>query len=231
MNSFVLFSFLVTFACGWLNVEFMLQYAPFLVTHQTGNITRIALAVTEGDFLLLWSLIGVIVAFIIGSALAGFINPKGDMNFTNAFGIFYIILSGALFLFALFAGGGYIFILYGAFLSGYQNGFMTQFKIRVSHLSGISSDAGIELGRFFKVLKRRNDRNKKTSLKALSWSFGFKMISLGAFVGGAIVGAILTGVMPFIVVLAILSAFNIAIAFVYFKAASLLRAEFARRER
>lgn len=229
MNLFVLFSFLVTFACGWLNVEFMLKFAPFLVTHQTGNVTRIALALTTGDFTLFWCLLGIVAAFIIGSALAGFVNPKGDMNFTPIFGIFYIILSAALFVFALFAGTGFIFVLYSAFMSGYQNGFLTQFKIRASHLTGISSDAGIELGRFFKVLKRKNDRNKKTSLKALSWSFGFKMISLFAFVGGAIVGALLTGVMPVIIVIAILSAFNIAITFFYFKAAVELRKDFERR--
>ena len=229
MNLFVLFSFLVTFACGWLNVEYMLGFAPYLVTHQTGNATRIALAITNGDLGLLWSLIGVIVAFIVGSALAGFINPKGDMNFTPIFGICYIVLSVALFFFAWLTGGGYIFVLYGAFMSGYQNGFMTQFKIRVSHLSGISSDAGIELGRFFKVLKRRNDRNKKTSLIALGSSFGFKMLSLLFFVLGALLGAFLTGLMPWLVVLILLSAFNVGIAFVYFKAAVVLREDFARK--
>ena len=229
MNLFVLFSFLVTFACGWLNVEYMLGFAPYLVSHQTGNATRIAIAITSGDLGLLWGLIGVIVAFIIGSALAGFINPKGDMNFTPVFGICYIVLSVALFFFAWFTGGGYIFVLYGAFMSGYQNGFMTQFKIRVSHLSGISSDAGIELGRFFKVLKRRNDRNKKTSLIALGSSFSFKMLSLMFFVLGALLGAFLTGLMPWLVVLMLLSAFNVAIAFVYFKAAAILREDFTRK--
>lgn len=229
MNLFVLFSFLVTFACGWLNVEYMLGFAPYLVTHQTGNATRIALAITQGNFSLLWGLVGVIAAFIIGSALAGFINPRGDMNFTPIFGICYIILSVALFFFAWLTGGGYIFILYGAFMSGYQNGFLTQFKIRVSHLSGISSDAGIELGRFFKVLKRKNDRNKKTSLIALGTSFGFKMLSLVFFVLGAVLGAVLTGLMPWLVVLIILSAFNVGIAFVYFKAAVILREDFTRK--
>lgn len=229
MNLFVLFSFLVTFACGWLNVEFMLGYAPFLVTHQTGNATRIALALTQGNAMLFWELVGIICAFIVGSALAGFINPKGDMNFTPIFGICYIFLSVALFFFAWLTGGGYIFILYGAFMSGYQNGFMTQFKIRVSHLSGISSDAGIELGRFFKVLKRRNDRNKKTSLIALGSSFSFKMLSLMFFVLGALLGAFLTGLMPWLVVLMLLSAFNVAIAFVYFKAAAILREDFTRK--
>lgn len=230
MNLFVLFSFLVTFACGWLNVEFMLGFAPYLVTHQTGNVTRIALAITEGNFSLLWGLIGVICAFILGSALASFINPKGDMNFTPIFGIAYIVLSAALFFFTLITGGGYIFILYGAFLSGYQNGFLTQFKVRVSHLSGISSDAGIELGRFFKVLKKRNDRNKKTSLIAISSSFGFKMLSLGVFVGGAILGAVLSRFMPLIAVITLLSIFNIAIAFVYFKAAVRMRETFNRQQ-
>ena len=228
MNLFVLFSFLVTFACGWLNVEFMLGYAPYLVTHQTGNATRIALALTQGNAMLFWGLVGVICAFIAGSALAGFINPKGDMNFTPIFGICYIILSVALFFFALLTGGGYIFILYGAFMSGYQNGFLTQFKIRVSHLSGISSDAGIELGRFFKVLKRKNDRNKRTSLRALSASFGFKMLSLLVFILGAFLGAGLSMVMPLMLVMGILSAFNIAIAIFYFKAANGLIPEFDR---
>ena len=228
MNLFVLFSFLVTFACGWLNVEFMLSYAPYLVTHQTGNATRIALALTQGNAMLFWGLVGVICAFIAGSALAGFINPKGDMNFTPVFGIFYIILSVALFFFSWFTGGGYIFVLYGAFMSGYQNGFLTQFKVRVSHLSGISSDAGVELGRFFKVLKRRNDRNKRTSLRALTASFSFKMLSILIFILGAFLGAGLSLVMPLMPVIGILSAFNITIAIVYFKAANTLRSEFNR---
>ena len=228
MNLFVIFSFLVTFACGWLNVEFMLSFAPYLVTHQTGNVTRLALAITEGNFSLLWGLVGVIAAFIIGSALSSFINPKGDMNFTTRFGIFYIICSVALFFFAMLSKNSYIFILFGSFFSGYQNGFLTQFKVRVSHLSGIASDAGVELGRFFKVLKRRGDKNKRTSLIALSASFGFKMLSLAVFVAGAILGAVLTKCMPLLLVIGILTAFNIATGIFYFKVGREMRLIFNR---
>ena len=77
-----LFGFLVTFACGWLNVGIFLQF-EFGGTHQTGTLTRGAMTLFEGQWGAAISLFGIIFAFILGAACAGFISPEKDMNYKN----------------------------------------------------------------------------------------------------------------------------------------------------
>ena len=228
LNLFVIFSYLVTFGCGWLNVEVLMNFAPYCATHQTGHLTRIAVSLIQGDIFLFLGLLIAVGLFLAGSVVAGFVNPKGDMNFTVRFGVMYVIFSAGLMAFAVFLPGSFFLIMYCSFFSGYLNGFLTQFKIRVSHMSGIVSDAGIELGRLLKVASRK-DRNKRTSMRALGLSFSMKMMSLGVFVAGALVGTVFNFAMPMLADFALLAAFNAAVAVFYIKISRAMREYMGKR--
>ena len=189
MNLFVLFGYLVTFACGWLNVLVVTRFAPFTATHHTGSVTKITVSMLDGDWFMFFALIGVIAAFMLGIAIASFINPKGDGNFTQRFGIAYIVGAVLLIIFAASFGESYGFVFYCSVFAGFQNGFMSQFKIRASHMSGVITDAGVELGRLCKEAVKRGNPNRGSILKSYGASFGMKVLFLAVFAGGAYRGA------------------------------------------
>ena len=228
MNSFVLFGYLTTFACGWLNVVVVTQFAPFCATHHTGSVTKIPVAFVQGDWFLFFALIGVVSAFIIGVAISAFINPRGDGNFTSRFGTAYIIGAVALIAFAALFGLSYWFIFYCSVFAGFQNGFLSQFKLRVSHMSGVATDAGVELGRMCKESLRFDNPNRRSILKSYGASFGLKMLFIVVFALGALAGFLISLGVPLFVSFLFLGIFDIAIACYYLRICEPLR---TRRER
>ncbi len=228
MNSFVLFGYLTTFACGWLNVVIVTNFAPFTATHHTGSVTKIPVSFLDGDWFMFFALIGLASAFIIGVAISAFINPRGDGNFTSRFGYAYITGAVVLAVFAAAFGLSYWFIFYCSVFAGFQNGFLSQFKLRVSHMSGVSTDAGVELGRMCKEALRRGNPNRKSILKSYAASFGLKMLFIAVFATGALVGALISIGVPLFVSFLLLAIFDTAIAIFYLRICPYLR---TRRER
>ena len=102
MNLFILFIYLVTFGCGWLNVEIMLNFVPFSATHHTGNLTRIAISLFKGDITLMVSLVCVVLVFIAGAALSSLINTKENNYFSSWFGTSNIIAAVLLIILSYF---------------------------------------------------------------------------------------------------------------------------------
>lgn len=228
MNSFVLFGYLVTFACGWLNVLVVTRFAPFTATHHTGSVTKIPVSMLDGDWFMFFALIGVVLAFIIGVAISAFINPKGDGNFTSRFGVAYITGSVVMIIFAAAFGMSYWFIFYSSLFAGFQNGFLSQFKVRVSHMSGVATDAGVELGRLCKESIRKDNPNRNSILKSYGASFGMKMLFIVVFAVGALVGALISMGVPLFVSFLLLAIFDMAIAGYYLRICPNLR---TRRDR
>ncbi len=223
MNSFVVFGYLATFACGWLNVEIILKYAPFSATHITGSLTRIPVNMLEGNWGMFFSLIGIVSAFIVGVAVSSFINPRGDGNFTRNFGIGYIIGASLLFIFTIVFGGSYMFVIFCSLFAGFQNGFLSQFKLRVSHMSGVATDVGVELGRICKESLKKKHPNKHSILKSYGASIGMRILFIVVFVTGAFVGAVLTMNMHQIPVMLMLTLFDVIIAIYYLRICPRLR--------
>ena len=189
MSLLKLFGFLVTFACGWLNVGIFLQF-EFGGTHQTGTLTRGAMTLFEGQWGAAISLFGIIFAFILGAACAGFISPEKDMNYKNTFGVFLIIGAVCVLLINALFYDSYIFDFYGALFAGFQNGFLSQFKIRVSHVSGCCTDAGVNLGRFLHKNKLPKPNRKIASHISLSNVF-LNLMNILCFFLGVLFGMLL----------------------------------------
>ena len=228
MNSFVLFGYLVTFACGWLNAVIVTRFAPFTATHHTGSVTKIPVSMLDGDWGMFIALIGVVSAFIIGVAISAFINPRGDGNFTSRFGIAYIVFAVLMIIFAATFGTDYWFVFFCSVFSGFQNGFLSQFKLRVSHMTGVATDAGVELGRMCKESLKKDNPNRHSILKSYGASFGLKMLFIAVFATGALIGVLISMGVPLFVSFLLLAIFDAAIAVYYLRICPSLR---TRRER
>lgn len=220
----------MTFACGWLNVLVVTRFAPFTATHHTGSVTKLPVSMLDGDWFMFFALIGVIAAFMLGIAIASFINPKGDGNFTQRFGAAYIVGAVLLIIFAASFGGSYGFVFYCSMFAGFQNGFMSQFKIRVSHMSGVITDAGVELGRLCKEAAKKGSPNRRSILKSYGASFGMKILFIAVFAGGATIGLLLGKGLPLFVAFLLLAIFDIVIAVYYLRVYPLLHKRKDREE-
>lgn len=211
MNLFILFIYLVTFGCGWLNVEIMLNFAPFSATHHTGNLTRIAISLFKGDIALMVSLVCVVLVFIAGAALSGLINTKENNHFSSWFGTSNIIAAVLLIILSYFFETKMVMVYYCSLFAGFQNGIISQFASRASHMSGIATDSGIGLGRFIRDILNGTYGNRKKHF----YVFIVKFISIIVFVAGAILGA---GLAPHVTMFCsylILGLFNIEMSVFY----------------
>lgn len=211
MNLFILFIYLVTFGCGWLNVEIMLNYVPASATHHTGNLTRIAILLFNGDIQLMLSLILVVAVFILGSAISGLVNVKENNHFSAKFGIINIWASVILILLSYFFENKIVMLYYCSFLAGCQNGVISQFASRASHMSGIATDAGIGLGRFIRDILTGTFGNRKKHFNV----FIVKFISIIIFVAGAILGALIAPHVSMFCSYLILGLFNVGVSIFY----------------
>ncbi len=140
----------LAFIAGYVNTLVVVLGAP-PVTHLTGSISRLSVdlsAANTGDALL----IGLIVlAFVTGAMIAGIIIGSSTLRLGRRYGVAITIESVLLFAAAstmphsLIAG-----LLFAASAAGLQNAMAASYRsliIRTTHLTGVLTDIGFELGR------------------------------------------------------------------------------------
>ncbi|MGI9594988.1 MAG: YoaK family protein [Acidimicrobiales bacterium] len=166
---------------GFANVIVFLSVFRQSVTHMTGRARNLGFALERLD----WGLVGVsvalIMAFAIGCALSALLVPDRDLAMELPYGRIFLIesllLTGAATLLISDIEAG----IYLAALSfGMQNGKATFYEgvvIRTSHITGIVTDLGVDLGL---LLRRR---------RVPSATVFIKLGVLVGFVGGGVLGA------------------------------------------
>lgn len=139
---------------GLLTKDGSLQQA---VSSVTGTYTRAGLSLAHGDVGMFGMDMGLILCFIAGSTISGFMNPKAiPHKLVPSYGPTFLIGSLCM-IAACIAGtmkpGDRTLYYFATMANGIQNGMSSTYTanlIRTSHLTGTSTDIGLILGQMLR---------------------------------------------------------------------------------
>jgi uncharacterized membrane protein YoaK (UPF0700 family) len=139
-------------------------------SHMTGNVSTMADHLALGDLVPAVTYLGVIVAFVAGAAISTLLANEGQRRAVP--GVHSLsILAEAVLLALLASADAYLptvhqsarFIFCMSFLMGLQNAIVTRVsdaRIRTTHVTGMVTDIGIEIGSLIDVALRRRGRSE-----------------------------------------------------------------------
>ncbi len=144
---------ILALVAGFVNAIGLLSFEHQAVSHLSGTATLLGVGMIKGSVLGLVHVLGVLVSFLVGSCIAGFLLNSSALklgrHYDTALFIEAFLLLGALWL--LSDGSGYGHFLASA-ACGLQNALATTYSgaiVRTTHVTGIFTDLGIMFGRFF----------------------------------------------------------------------------------
>lgn len=210
----------LAFIAGAINAGGFLAIGQY-TSHMTGIVSAIADYIVLNKISAVLQCFSFLLSFIAGAASSAMIiNWARARQFYSEFAS-ALMLEGVLLLIfgvcatnlLLYPYGSTIIILLLCFIMGLQNAIITKIsnsEIRTTHVTGISTDIGIEIGRalFFKASKRQNP-NPRTDKLAL------RLALIVAFLTGGITGGYCFSYFGFIttvplaIILAVLAAMPI----------------------
>ena len=137
----------------------------FFSSNMTGNISTFADYFALGDLLTGMVYLAIVAAFILGAAISTFLITIGRRKAIHRIYAFSILVEAVLLTGLGFAdlwlpgvNRGPILIFGLSFLMGLQNSVVTRIsnaRVRTTHVSGMVTDIGIELGSLLDVALRR----------------------------------------------------------------------------
>ncbi|RJG48632.1 YoaK family protein [Motilimonas pumila] len=172
-------AWLLAFIAGFINAIGLLSFEHQSVSHLSGTATLLGAQVITQNTTLIWHLLGVLLSFVIGAAMAGLLLSSASLKLGRHYDTALMLESLLLFaaLWQLNSGS-----IYGHFLAsaacGLQNALATTYSgaiIRTTHVTGIFTDLGIMLGKY---LKGEGLDKRKAKL--------FLCIISGFIIGGAL---------------------------------------------
>ncbi|HHW94180.1 MAG TPA: DUF1275 domain-containing protein [Clostridiaceae bacterium] len=174
---------LMTFSAGFMNAEALVG-PKYAVSHHTGNLTQLAIALKNGKWTLALIYFGLIFAFFIGSTIAGMFFYQCEIGLSKRHG-YFLICQGALYTLMSFIIPDTLLLIpcfYAALSLGIQNGILLNYRgvtTRTTHMTGYLTDAGVELGKRIR------------GAKADRWKLPYFVLHMVIYVIGAIVGTLL----------------------------------------
>jgi uncharacterized membrane protein YoaK (UPF0700 family) len=177
---------LLALGAGCINVVGYLCFRHQPITHLTGTSTEFGLALARGDAgeIAHWGL--VILAFLLGAMLSGFIVQQGALRLGRRYGVVLMLESALLFAATPLIHGGHDLGLYLASAAcGLQNAMVSTYSgatVRTTHLSGIFTDLGIYLGHRLRGLEVDSLRINICLLVASHFIVGATLGALGFMV-------------------------------------------------
>ncbi|WP_317930023.1 YoaK family protein [Halioxenophilus sp. WMMB6] len=178
-------AFVLALVAGSVNAIGLLGFEHQSVSHLSGTATLVGTGITHGQLGEVLHLLGVLLAFLVGAAVSGFLLTGSRLKLGRHYDTLLVLEAALLFL-AIPALNNQLF--FGHYLAsmacGLQNALATSYSgaiLRTTHLTGIFTDLGIMLGSF---LRGGNFDRRKAVL--------FILIILG-FITGGVVGALLYG--------------------------------------
>ncbi|MDB6124325.1 MAG: hypothetical protein JWQ71_3318 [Pedosphaera sp.] len=174
---------MLAFTAGMINAVGFLGFQHQGITHLTGTTTLLGIAVAKQDVTSSFHLLAIIVAFLAGATLSGFIIKDSVLKLGRRYGIALLIESGLLLLAVpLLVRQNVLGDYLASCACGLQNAMVSTYSgavIRTTHVSGIFTDLGI----FFGHLLRR---------LPVDWRrFRLWMAVVGSFLGGGMAGALI----------------------------------------
>ncbi len=148
---------------GLVNAVGLLGLAQALLTHATGNLTRVALGAVRLDGPLLSQAGLPLASFFAGTVFSGMVTRNERFKAGRRYGILMLVEATLLVAATLFFVRGVL--LYGelvaALAMGLQNGMMSKVNelvVRTTHMTGIVTDLGMKLGAILRGAVVRGDR-------------------------------------------------------------------------
>jgi len=136
---------------GMVNAVGLKSYAHQAVTHVTGSTTLFTLAVAHLDLAALSDLGMVLLSFVAGAALSGFIVQKDALKLGRRYGVALLIESLLLMVAAfLMRSNNGLASYFASAACGLQNALATTYSgavVRTTHVTGVVTDLGIAIGR------------------------------------------------------------------------------------
>tara|TARA_Y100000782_G_scaffold78380_1_gene84374 strand:- start:22862 stop:23524 length:663 start_codon:yes stop_codon:yes gene_type:complete len=170
-------AFILALVAGCVNAVGLLSFEHQAVSHLSGTATLLGADLMQGNSLDAFHLFGVLLSFLVGSGIAGFLLHSSALKLGRHYDTALLIEAGLLLgaLWLLFNGSGYGHFLASA-ACGLQNALATTYSgaiVRTTHVTGIFTDLGIMFGR---VLRGETLDKRKAKL--------FGLIILGFILGG-----------------------------------------------
>ncbi|MDQ8952130.1 YoaK family protein [Acinetobacter rudis] len=149
-------TFLLAMNAGIVNVLGLFCLLHQSISHMTGNVSFLAMALLQQDFHHAFYLVWVLIFYVLGSSYSGFILGNSQFQLNQRYGL-------PMSLVAIFIALCWIFLpyypryalLWASAAMGMQNAMISHYKgtiIRTTHLSGVLTDLGLALGYTFKGL-------------------------------------------------------------------------------
>ncbi|WP_273779261.1 MULTISPECIES: YoaK family protein [unclassified Acinetobacter] len=143
-------AFMLALNAGMVNVMGLLTVLHQSISHMTGNVSNIAMALIKADYAHVLYLALVLFCYVLGSFYSGVILGNSHFQFGHRYGIPLTLVG----LFLLFC---WVFVpyfpayslLWASAAMGVQNAMVSHYKgtiIRTTHLSGVLTDLGLAFG-------------------------------------------------------------------------------------
>lgn len=185
------------FVAGATNAGGFLAVGQY-TSHMTGIVSSVADELALGNWFLAAAGVGALLAFLLGAmTTAWLVNWGLRRHMASAFGLPLLIESGALLVFGLFGAVINLWVtlfvpltvLWLCYIMGLQNAVITKIsraEIRTTHLTGLITDLGIELGKLLYI----NRHPTATPVRANTDKLQLQGRLIGAFFLGAVAGAL-----------------------------------------
>jgi uncharacterized membrane protein YoaK (UPF0700 family) len=188
----------LTFLSATANAGFLIKLGTS-VSHLTGDVTRVAVELTQGSHHVTQMgnhLLLAMSGFLLGAMTAGFAIHHPSLEISRPYGR-AVMAIGACLLFAHFTLKDYplVAIALASFGCGFQNALATHYRgmiLRTTHITGLLTDLGTNLG-----MRIRGH-------VIAPWKMVVPLLLVGSFFLGSGVGAILViqGDWPFLAITA-----------------------------
>ena len=143
-------AFLLSLIGGLINVVGLLGFEQQAITHLTGTTSQLAVAAATMHFDLLVQFALILLAFVGGACLSGWLIGKSTAKLGRRYGIALMLESTLLWIASyLLTRNAYSGVYFACAACGLQNAMVTTYSgavIRTTHLSGMFTDLGIYLG-------------------------------------------------------------------------------------
>jgi len=185
------------FVAGATNAGGFLAVGQY-TSHMTGILSSVADNLVLGQFTLALAGLAALLAFISGAmTTAWMVNWGLRRQLQSAYGRPLLLESALLLVFGLFGAGINVWaglfapltVLLLCYLMGLQNAVITKIshaEIRTTHMTGLVTDLGIELGKLLYV----NRLTREHLVSADRHRLGIHLKLIGSFFIGALAGAI-----------------------------------------
>jgi uncharacterized membrane protein YoaK (UPF0700 family) len=189
---------LLAFNAGAINAGGFLVVGMY-TSHMTGFASMLADNLMLGNITLVLGAAGTLLAFVAGAACtAVLVNWARQNHLRSEYALPLLLEAGLLLVFGLLGAtlnrqtpfAVPLTVLVLAFTMGLQNALMSKIsasQIRTTHMTGVITDMGIELGKLF--YWNQGARPPELQVRANRIKLRLHAMLLGAFMAGGVVGA------------------------------------------